>query len=749
MATDDIQLISIGDNNVETNIYPYSKSNLISYKEETAETALNKINTDLLAKETAINILKEEINNSKVTMQGANGTTVTKTNNHYTISSPDAYSKIETNAKLNEKVDKVNGMSLTSNNLTNELKSKLDGLSNYNHPEKHPASIITQDANNRLVTDTERNTWNNKANASHGEHVPTKQIANNNVFLRNDNTWQTIPTSSISQAGIVQLDNTITSTSTTKAATINSVKLINDKAIANTNKIGILENNITSNNTSENLLNADVTQFKVGTGKANNINKDYTNQMQQSLVMLDNIKGSTIKDGNGSLISRTIKSIVASNDKTPYMVDLTKPTKIMDNTTFVVEGSSVKLTSKTSSGSFAQYEITLETNTQYTCLVKARRINGTPHLNIWCKDSAGTRQDISNIVLRDASECVMMDTFTTTDSGYLELNTYCNASDGFASDKSCYYDEIKFIKASNCIRTDIILRSLPDGVCDEIKDNKLINRIGSFHIDGNSDLSVAGDSQGYKQFFIKLPNSKTTVISPNEFEFGGGSSNWVKKGTVEGETYNGECVRIIEGNLYIKTTSAGLTEFKAWLNSVGGLNVIYELDVPTSVSINSTILANSGDTIYIDTPMPLSCTHQVSINTKSQIEETQKIIQIEKKSVWQKIKDLTDVKMYLGNGVGYLKLPTVLGGLILQWGTTRLNFNNEGHKGSNVYYPISFSERVFITQVTPQRNNIDAYSRFLVAGADESLSLIFLEATKLDRLEVTGWVDLNWFVIGK
>ena len=56
--------------------------------------------------------------------------------------------------------DTVNGL------MTSAQKIKLDGIdvgaNNYIHPEKHPASIITQDANNRFVTDAEKTTWNGK-----------------------------------------------------------------------------------------------------------------------------------------------------------------------------------------------------------------------------------------------------------------------------------------------------------------------------------------------------------------------------------------------------------------------------------------------------------------------------------------------------------------------------------------------------------------------------------------------------------
>lgn len=49
--------------------------------------------------------------------------------------------------------------------MTPALKNKLDGISahanNYTHPSTHPASIIIQDKNNRFVTDAEKDKWNN------------------------------------------------------------------------------------------------------------------------------------------------------------------------------------------------------------------------------------------------------------------------------------------------------------------------------------------------------------------------------------------------------------------------------------------------------------------------------------------------------------------------------------------------------------------------------------------------------------
>lgn len=61
----------------------------------------------------------------------------------------------------------MEGKGLSTEDYTTAEKSKLariaENANNYLHPENHPASIITQDADNRFVTDAEKTSWNNKA----------------------------------------------------------------------------------------------------------------------------------------------------------------------------------------------------------------------------------------------------------------------------------------------------------------------------------------------------------------------------------------------------------------------------------------------------------------------------------------------------------------------------------------------------------------------------------------------------------
>lgn len=75
--------------------------------------------------------------------------------------------------QLNNKVDKDGNKVLSEQNFTTTLKNKLDGIeaqaNKYEHPANHPASMITEDTTHRFVTDVEKSTWNNKADA---EDIP-------------------------------------------------------------------------------------------------------------------------------------------------------------------------------------------------------------------------------------------------------------------------------------------------------------------------------------------------------------------------------------------------------------------------------------------------------------------------------------------------------------------------------------------------------------------------------------------------
>lgn len=74
------------------------------------------------------------------------------------------------NAAIGNKVDKVEGKGLSTEDYTTEEKTKLAGVAananNYVHPSTHEASVIAEDSTHRFVTDAEKTTWNNKLGAN-------------------------------------------------------------------------------------------------------------------------------------------------------------------------------------------------------------------------------------------------------------------------------------------------------------------------------------------------------------------------------------------------------------------------------------------------------------------------------------------------------------------------------------------------------------------------------------------------------
>lgn len=130
--------------------------------------------------------------------------------------------------------------------------------------------------------------------------------------------------------------------------------------------------------------------------------------------------------------------------------------------------------------------------------------------------------------------------------------------------------------------------------------------------------------------------------------------------------------------------SQKLEKAKAWFFN-SNIEIHYLVnDTITDESI--TILANPNEEISIISGTPTTIKHTVQLNTKSQVEETQKQVVKSNKSIWQKFKELTDVEVKLEQD-GYIKLPTALSGLILQWGSFHIvGANNINWFGQDVIF---------------------------------------------------------------
>lgn len=106
------------------------------------------------------------------------------------------YKQLKENIELlnSDKVDKVTGKDLSSNDYTNAEKQKLAGVESgankYTHPSTHSADMITETSSKRFVSDSEKSTWNSKLSSVSGQDISRAKTKGYNT----SSTWQSLST---------------------------------------------------------------------------------------------------------------------------------------------------------------------------------------------------------------------------------------------------------------------------------------------------------------------------------------------------------------------------------------------------------------------------------------------------------------------------------------------------------------------------------------------------------------------------
>ena len=101
--------------------------------------------------------------------------------------------KSEVNSKTSETnvtniVEQASTLTVTDSTTNGNILVNSNEIQVYSHPANHPPSIILQDANNRLVSDTEKNTWNDKAGQIEIDNsINAIQIGGRNLLLNSKN----------------------------------------------------------------------------------------------------------------------------------------------------------------------------------------------------------------------------------------------------------------------------------------------------------------------------------------------------------------------------------------------------------------------------------------------------------------------------------------------------------------------------------------------------------------------------------
>lgn len=521
-----------------------------------------------------------------------------------------------------------------------------------------------------------------------------------------------------------------------------------DLNITNEN-LDIIDSEIGEKLNSPNLLNPNITNFEVGVGTVEETLKYYTEQMKQSIVTIDNIQGNTRKIGEtlqGVYLNRIVKvenenstinllkgkpSIIgtAYGDRgrgTYYLDMLLKRTyriaylELVD----VIPGNQYTIKNFSSDNMIfiAHYY------DEYGCKLIDGDVDWVTTPNVYTFIAPlgcykimiyGKKADNSNIRSSELDSLKLMFVQGTEPTSYVESDYRSQVYE---------YENIQLHRIS------------PTGVFDEVKDGKLIKRLSEINTSNTyfevTDFSTAGD---YGRLEVILPNSIVYMVehaicdklpvyryNSNTKKWSAPDENCIILNRTSTDT--SRIYFVIENQ---RTQDAILTYIKQL-----ELKIIYQRMNPIIEDINLTVLANKGDKIQAITPVNASCTHKVSLNAKSQIEDTQKVTIKEKGILWNKIANLFDVNMNLQQ-IGYIKLPSIFGGLMLQWG--RIASNELAITGT-AKFPIKFNSYCLNVQSTAGWGTGNTVNQVVTYGKT---------TTGFDyRISSTNLTEFLWLAIG-
>ena len=300
------------------------------------------------------------------------------------------------------------------------------------------------------------------------------------------------------------------------------------------------------------------------------------------------------------------------------------------------------------------------------------------------------------------------------------------------------------------------LYSLKNGLCDEYLNGKLHKRIRSLTVEdfdltkvfcgSNAGWNVSGETYAFYVNNIGGDCIEEITIECNFLDHMFDIGNQDIAGLTVSSEWKWIGFRIKNKFLGITSSDSNtvkLEKAKNWLKT-SSFEILYRInEVITDESI--TVLANPNEEINIVSGTPTTIKHTVQLNTKSQVEETQKQIAKSNKNIWQKFKELTDVEINLNN-TGYIKLPTALGGLILQWGIISPTLSNYG-SDTYIEFPVHFSNKVFNIQ-TSCSGKAPGFAQEVFVSAYNTNNYGTRILVK-DKQHESPTIYVSWLAIGK
>lgn len=486
--------------------------------------------------------------------------------------------------------------------------------------------------------------------------------------------------------------------------------------------------------------------------------KDYRNSMKRGIVSIDDVVGQTVVR-NRKLWNVSLDNI-ASYDPSTEVNIFTKQPKNISNCSHTLDNSAQRLSVRSTDTSygFVQFEIDVRSNTTYMFATDFEEDDGNAFIAIATTPDGDSANVLADVTYQGNNSAIFT-TFSSTFKIYIRF--YANVNNPI-SGLDVTYRNAKLVQVKDFVQNSgLKLRSLPNGVHDRIKNGKKIRRIKSYTLNGSENWELIDQSKpNTNAFACKLPDSinnpdkKSICLNNNAYT------------SVSDDTlYNSDsiCLSIggVNGQLIFRvgkwcTSVEKLIEHLA--DKETDITIEYEITKRTmeeeskNYDVDVSVLCESGDKILIGSPVEIiESTHRVPLSTKSQIDNLQDSISKTKRSVWSKLKDLLNVEYESTPSYGYLKLPKLFGGFILQWGWVEMGTSQYNYLIKDTFYPINFPQSCYYVGMGYMRsdNSWQDLSGNATGSGYGGTKGVRLHIRNTTGNQLTGNVSASWFAIGR